>query len=460
LHRCSENHSSASIPLPDQSDSLSRYCTARFAFHTRGVPAPAKTELPTPFQRKALWGAITALSIVVIGAIGVLLIALVTRVLAFLQPVLVPLAVAAIVAYLLEPLVQRLVNRRWKRMRAMLTVYFGFHAMVALLVALVVPKAITESIRFVQGTDLNAKFDTAVNIWTQQGQVLTEDQLKHLPKWEQTLRTSFTNHEQTIRQAVRDTQQWLVERKGAIAAGIGSFLGNSFQGAVGILGYLIGFLLVPIYMYYFLKESTAISNQWADYLPLRQSKFKSEVVSTLSEINGYLISFFRGQMLVSLIDGLLVGLCLWLIIQLPYGLMIGLCMAVLGIIPFVGSIICWIPAVLISLAHFSQPDNQWAMFHGHVWPYPLVVTGVFIIVQQINSLVTSPRIVGDSVGLHPLTVIFSVLFWSLLIGGFLGALLAVPLTASVKVLFRRYVWEKRRGQPQPKEDGPPAVPLV
>ena len=66
--------------------------------------------------------------------------------------------------------------------------------------------------------------------------------------------------------------------------------------------------------------------------------------------------------------------------------------------------------------------------------------------QQVNSFVTQPKIVGDSVGLHPLTVIFSVLFWSLLIGGFLGVLLAVPLTASLKVLFRRYVWEKRLQQ--------------
>jgi predicted PurR-regulated permease PerM len=73
----------------------------------------------------------------------------------------------------------------------------------------------------------------------------------------------------------------------------------------------------------------------------------------------------------------------------------------------------------------------------------LVVSAIFVVVQQVNSFVTQPKIVGDSVGLHPLTVIFSVLFWSLLIGGFLGVLLAVPLTASLKVLFRRYVWEKR-----------------
>ena len=66
---------------------------------------------------------------------------------------------------------------------------------------------------------------------------------------------------------------------------------------------------------------------------------------------------------------------------------------------------------------------------------------------------TAPKIVGESVGLHPLTVIFSVLFWSLLIGGFLGSLLAVPLTASIKVLFRRYIWEmKFQHEAEPPED--------
>jgi len=73
----------------------------------------------------------------------------------------------------------------------------------------------------------------------------------------------------------------------------------------------------------------------------------------------------------------------------------------------------------------------------------IAVIAIFLIVQQINSLATAPKIVGDSVGLHPMTVIFSMLFWSLLLGGFLGAILAVPMTAAVKVLFRRYVWEAR-----------------
>ena len=82
------------------------------------------------------------------------------------------------------------------------------------------------------------------------------------------------------------------------------------------------------------------------------------------------------------------------------------------------------------------------------------MVAIFIIVQQINSLLTAPKIVGDSVGLHPMTVIFSMLFWSLILGGFVGALLAVPLTAAVKVLFRRYIWERKlKEEPDEPEGG-------
>ena len=64
-------------------------------------------------------------------------------------------------------------------------------------------------------------------------------------------------------------------------------------------------------------------------------------------------------------------------------------------------------------------------------------------VQQIDGIYITPKIVGESVGLHPMTVIMSVFLWSLIMGGLLGAILAVPMTASFKVLFQRYVWEKR-----------------
>jgi len=122
------------------------------------------------------------------------------------------------------------------------------------------------------------------------------------------------------------------------------------------------------------------------------------------------------------------------------GLLIGLMLCFLGLIPYLGIILCWLPAVVIASVQGDAgtwiPGDPW-------WVFPLVVTGIFILVQQVDGLFVTPKIVGESVGLHPMTVIVSVFVWTLLMGGLLGAILAVPMTATLKVLLRRYVWEKR-----------------
>jgi len=210
--------------------------------------------------------------------------------------------------------------------------------------------------------------------------------------------------------------------------------------ALGFLGLILGMIMVPVYLFFFLKDSAAIRDNWHNYVPLKASRFKTELVDCLREINGYLISFFRGQVLVGLIDGVLVGIALE-IYNLPYGFLIGIFMAILGVIPYIGNILCLIPACLIGFLHAQGAPDQ--AFGLSPMGYAFGVVAIFIGVQQINSLVTAPKIVGDSVGLHPFTVIFSMLFWSLVLGGFVGALLAVPLTAAVKVLFRRYIWERQ-----------------
>ena len=94
--------------------------------------------------------------------------------------------------------------------------------------------------------------------------------------------------------------------------------------------------------------------------------------------------------------------------------------------------ICWIPAVLIAAFQYGD------------WTHPIVVTLIFVAVQNLEGMFYAPRIVGKSVGLHPMTVIVSIFVWGLLIGGLLGPILAVPLTATIKVLLTRYVWGPRQ----------------
>ena len=469
---------------------------------------PPRRGWPTDFQRRCLWTALTAGSLLATAAIAVYSLGIVAKVLQFLQPVLVPVAFAGILAYLLDPLVSRLHARGVSRFRAMITIWIGFHALLLLLFLSVAVPTISQGARIVRSNrdtwldsvshfvnDTVASFDRIVASFSpptstpalpepspdlppprthtvEQGESLAsiaagyglssaELELENagrtvapglilsLPVSAQRSSTATTTPTGKPKAGFSDPRltQWLARHGNEITSRSIAFISSTFQGAAGAFGYLVGFFLVPLYLYYFLKESAAIKENWSHYLPLRASQFKAELVDTLSEINGYLIAFFRGQMLVSLIDGLFVGISLSLI-GLPYALLIGVFVAILGLIPYVGNLLCWLAAIAISITHFSQAAPDGTLLHGfagieQVWAYPLIVSGIFILVQQVNSLVTAPRIVGDAVGLHPLTVIFSVLFWSLLIGGLLGALLAVPLTASVKVIFRRYLWERR-----------------
>ncbi len=223
---------------------------------------------------------------------------------------------------------------------------------------------------------------------------------------------------------------WITQQLPNLAAAAGKFAQRSVGGFLGVFGTIISLVLVPIFLFFFLKEGPAISSNWSNYLPLRASPLKSEIVSLLSEINSYLINFFRGQLLVSMIDGALIAVAL-LFIGLDFALLIGLLVAVLGLIPYAGVLISWIPAVIIAAAQFGD------------WLHPLLVTIIFLGVNNLDGIFIAPKIVGESVGLHPLTVIFSVLAWSLILGGLLGALLAVPLTATLKVVLKRYFWDKK-----------------
>lgn len=500
---------------------------------------------PNAFQNKTLWTAVTGLSMVVIGCIGVGIIVLGARVLQFLQPVLVPLAAAGIIAYLIDPLVTKLIARGVPRLRAILVVFSSFVGLILILMLSVIPAAIQQGfdlrdskteitekagnyietgllrmekrikplisasadgelppladysnyeLQIVKDrASLPSKGQNLIAISTAAGDTpphirLFDDQGKPIdadgPTIAETKPSQLaelnalltkqanqpdeqsedltTKNDHLIIELAFDIvgnqphwlkaqiKEWLMEHYPTLLTRAWKFVSSGLQGFLGVFGYVFGLFLVPVYLYYFLKEGAAIKENWSKYLPLQQSHFKDEVVSTLTEINGYLISFFRGQMLVSMIDGFLIGICLTLI-GMPNGLLIGVFVALLGLIPYLGNLLCWIPAVLISIAHFGATDGAGNLIHtwswlpeGAIWPYPVIVTGIFVIVQQINGLVTAPKIVGDSVGLHPLTVIFSVFFWSLLIGGLLGALLAVPLTAALKVLFQRYVWERGR----------------
>jgi predicted PurR-regulated permease PerM len=105
---------------------------------------------------------------------------------------------------------------------------------------------------------------------------------------------------------------------------------------------------------------------------------------------------------------------------------------VLGIIPYLGVMVSILPAIVLGIVQFGD----WRVF---------LVVGVFALVQTLESFVISPKIIGDRVGMHPLTIIIAIMVGTTLMGGILGGVLAIPLTAALRTLMFRYVWLKRSG---------------
>ena len=414
---------------------------------------------PTRFQQKTLWNAATGVSILILGVLLVGLIWLTGQVFGFLQPVLIPLIVAGIIAYVLDPVVLLLESRGLSRLWSVIVVYLMILVAATLLVAAVIP-----GIQRSQGSLkelLPSSHENTVLTATPDGETekLGNALANNLEELQQRYKSgpigwllAETDDNGEVIPASADPSEprtlesfahsragrMLFEYKGAIITTGRNWLKTGSTKILGVLGLVIGMIMVPVYLFFFLKDSASIRTHWHDYVPLKASRFKTELVETLQEINGYLVSFFRGQVLVAAIDGVLVGIALT-VFGLPYGFLIGTFMAILGVIPYIGNILCLIPACIIGYL-YAQSE---APFGLSPWAYVGCVVAIFVVVQQINSLVTAPKIVGDSVGLHPLTVIFSMLFWSLVLGGFIGALLAVPLTAALKVLFRRFIWVRQ-----------------
>ena len=462
---------------------------------------------PSEFQQKVWYRTLTAVCITVLGGLLVGGIWVTGQVLAYLQPVLVPLAVAGILAYLIEPIVNILERKGLTRMKSILAVFIasficisGFSAMIAVPLGNQVKRLNSNMGGHLSGAkkmvgefgkfNLRDKLESVVGSFDDEKDDVLEGNEEVLGD-EKPLEVEDEIAAPSLKEAFReymnsaDAEEELAVKAVPVAgdkfdlSNLGEYLNfgpileslkkktpDLVQRVVeavtrgaskffGIIGYALGFILVPIYLFYFLKESVVIQQNWRKFIPLRASKFKDEVASVLTEINAYLIAFFRGQVLVSIIDGVLVGIVLKMFGH-PYAVLLGVSLAVLGVIPFIGNLICLVPAAITAYTHFSIESNQY-WIGENPWLYVILFVGIFIVVQQINSLVTAPKIVGDSVGLHPMTVIFSMLFWSLLLGGFLGALLAVPLTASVKVIFRRYIWEKRvlNDEDLSDDEGPP-----
>ena len=196
------------------------------------------------------------------------------------------------------------------------------------------------------------------------------------------------------------------------------------MGAIKYLVSLIGWLVVPVYLIYFLTAKPFTGKSVETFLPFLKPDMRRDVSYLIDEFFAIIVAFFRGQVMIALIQGILMGLGFWAV-GLPYGLIIGLTLGCFNLIPYLGNIIGLV--VTLPMAFFGEGGSGLRLG---------LVMGVFCVVQFIDGYFITPRIQGKKTGLNDVAIIFSLLFWGVVFKGILGVLLAIPLSAFIVVFWR------------------------
>ncbi|GIW24576.1 AI-2E family transporter [Meiothermus sp.] len=354
---------------------------------------------------KLLWVRIATYAILIY-----LLIQLLGAVFGGARAALVTLVLAFVFAYLTSPIVRRL--ERWvPRFVGVLLVYLGlilFLGLASFLIAdmvNVLARFATELPRIL--APLLAWIE---NLPSSVGRIQIPPALEGaFAQAAQNLQTLLEGFTQTLLQGLRA----LLSQGGSLVGFFASLVGGALQ--------LFAALIISVYLLYDLPQ---ISRALFQAVPLPYQPLAADILTKLDRaVGGYL----RGQLQVAFWVGLLIGVGLW-IFGVPLAGSLGLLAGVFNLIPFAGVIISTVPAMLLALTVG--------------WPQVIAVLGVVVVANQIEAHLLSPRILGQATSLHPVSVIGAILVGSSLYG-LVGALLAVPLTAFLKVLYTEFYLNSR-----------------
>ena len=316
--------------------------------------------------------------------------------------ILMPFVVAAGLAYFLDPAVSRLAKLGLRRPAGALLILCAVIFLVVLFVLLLYPVIEEQGVAFV--TNLPAYIKTAEKDF---GQLIAELQHRLGPgPMSQKLRDIAANQAGTV-----------VSFAGTAATNI---IGSGFA-VVNVLALVI---ITPIVTFYFLRDWPAIIRHVDTWLP---RPYEGVIRAQAIEVNRILAAWIRGQAICCLVLAMVYA-CGLTLIGLDLGLIVGLAAGMLSFIPYVGTTVGAVTAILLSL---SQTPG---------WDGVFKVVAVFAFGQALNDYIIQPRFLGDRVGLPAVWVIFS-LFAGGAAFGFVGIMLAVPVTATLGVLAR--FWLRR-----------------
>jgi predicted PurR-regulated permease PerM len=361
-------------------------------------------------------------------ALGLVLagLAVLYRVRALLPPVIL----ACLLAYLLNPVVDRLSSLRLSRNAATLVAYVLLLLALILAVYMLLPMVVQQISSI--NVDLQQIYESVLRIMSRYESITILDYSIELSDVYDKLQDSLIQLITGF--ASRSAEDMLV-----LALGIASGFASTFVWLIFIL--VVSFWLV--------KDSDEIKASVGRLVP---EGYGREADELWSEVSIVWDSFFRGLLLLSLTVGVVTGISIW-VVGVKNALLLGMLAAVLEVVPTFGPIIACVPAVAVA---YFQGSTHLPIANG--W-FAVLVLAVYVVIQQVENNVLAPRIIGDSVKLHPLVVLLGAI-GGYAVGGIVGAFLAAPVIGTFKILggflFRKLMEVEAEPRPPEEEEALPA----
>lgn len=312
----------------------------------------------------------------------------------FLSEIISPFLISALLAYLLNPIVYYFEKRGTKRIYSVILVYCIFLCLAIVIGLVIIPKLFKD-----------------VSVLVENIPVYT----KQFNKLYQKFQHGFINSNlpQGIKDIIDDNIM-LVQNM------VLTFLHNVADSLINFFSQLFNFIIVPVLTFYMLKDSEYFKNQLILVIP--KSK-RSKILQLFRDIDNVFGKYIRGQIFICSVVGILTTIAL-VLIKVKYSLILGIFASISNIIPYFGPIIGMIPTLIFALL-----DSPTKAFYA---------AGAYLLVQQIESGIITPKIIGESVGIHPIYVIMALIIGGKVFG-VVGLIIAVPFAAVIKLCMKHFL---------------------
>lgn len=332
---------------------------------------------------------------------------------------LLPFIIGLVMAYLLLPIVKRL-DHYMPRWASITAVYLVGLILFELVLVFVVPPA----------TNQITQFGRNVPTWFEQGNEFFNRQLQEFQ------RTAPPEVQEQVNTQVQNIQTTLQRNATTYAQRLGGFLLDSIVGVFATISFLLGFLIVPFFLFYILLDTGKLPGAINNLL---HPRIRADFWNIWNIIDGVLGRYIRGQLVLGLIVGAASFIGLTVLNMLGFDIKYTVLLAIIAgfgeLIPVVGPILSAIPAIAVAIA--GGPSSIGA------------VIVLYVLIQQLENQILVPRIVGNTLKLHP-AILMALLVLAASVGGLLLVILSAPLAAIARDTFI-YLHRRLNDPPQSPE---------